>query len=185
MYTVTTTTLPKYTCLFDDALTPMQCEILIDAFEASDKQDEWNRNGAPQFTQVNMNKDRPDLRHTLTKATLSVVSKYMDRVTTTDYMPLPQALEEFRVKRYNSGSDDRYDTHVDVESPESASRYLALLFYLNDDYTGGQTQFAEGPTIQPKRGTVLVFPPYWMYPHAGLRVLTGTKYIMSTYLHLR
>ena len=118
---MTTTTLPKYICLFDDILTPMQCEILIDAFEASDKQDEWNRNGAPQFTQVNMNKDRPDLRHTLTKATLSVVSKYMDRVATTDYMPLPQALEEFRVKRYNSGSDDRYDTHVDADSGDSTS----------------------------------------------------------------
>jgi prolyl 4-hydroxylase len=105
--------------------------------------------------------------------------------TDSQFLPLPQALEEFRVKRYNSSSDDRYDTHVDVESPQSASRYLALLFYLNDDFTGGQTKFAEGPTIQPKRGTALVFPPYWMYPHAGLRVLTGTKYIMSTYLHLR
>ena len=182
---MTTTTLPKYTGLFDDMLTPMLCEILIDAFEASDKQDEWDRYGAPKFTQVNMNKDRPDLIHALTKATLTSIAAYKDQFPITDYMPEVKALEEFRVKRYNGGSDDRYDTHVDVESPESASRYLALLFYLNDDYTGGQTQFAEGATIQPKRCTVLVFPPYWMYPHAGLRVLTGTKYIMSTYLHLR
>ena len=185
MYTVTTTTLPKYTCLFDDALTPMLCEILTDAFEASQSQENWNRDGAPQFTQVNMNKDRPDLIHALTKSALTSVARYIDQHTITDHMPKPRALEEFRVKRYNSGSDDRYDTHVDVASPEAASRYLALLFYLNDDYTGGQTEFAEGSTIQPKRGTVLVFPPYWMYPHAGLRVLTGTKYIMSTYLHLR
>lgn len=100
------------------------------------------------------------------------------------FMPPIRSLEQFRVKRYNSGSDDRYDTHVDVAHIESAQRYLALLFYLNDDFTGGQTQFAEGPAVIPKRGTVLVFPPYWMFPHAGLRVLTGTKYIMSTYLHL-
>ena len=181
--TLTTTKLPKHIALFDDVLPPVVCKGLISAFDES-KQEQWDRNGAPKFTQVNINQSQPDMVSPLTQFTVAGVRRYMAE-TDSQFLPLPQALEEFRVKRYNSSSDDRYDTHVDVESPQSASRYLALLFYLNDDFTGGQTKFAGGPTIQPKRGTVLVFPPYWMYPHAGLRVLTGTKYIMSTYLHLR
>ena len=183
MYTVTTTTLPKYTGLYDDILPGFVCEQLISQFQISE-QEVWDRNGAPKFTQVNINKANPQLINVLTQYTVEAVRSYM-RQFTPRYMPLPQALEEFRVKRYNSGSDDRYDSHVDVASPEAASRYLALLFYLNDDFTGGQTEFVDGPIIEPKRGSVLVFPPYWMYPHAGLRVLKGTKYIMSTYLHLR
>ena len=93
-------------------------------------------------------------------------------------------LEEFRLKRYNGGSDDRYDEHIDVQSPDSSRRFLSFLFYLNDDFTGGETEFTEGGLVTPRRGSVLVFPPYWMYPHAGRRVITGTKYIMSTYMHL-
>ena len=182
---MTTTKLPKYTALFDDALPTMVCEGLIDTFKQSDIKEDWDRDGAPKFTQVNINQARPELVDSLARLTLMAVRDYQLKFPMASHMPAPRALEEFRVKRYNSSSDDRYDTHVDVESPESASRYLALLFYLNDDFTGGETKFTEGPAIEPKRGSVLVFPPYWMYPHAGRRVLTGTKYIMSTYLHLK
>ena len=178
-----TTTLPNYIALFDDVLSGYLCDQLVDHFQTSDQED-WDRDGAPKFTQVNINKSAPHMVDLLAKHTLQTVSEYIRRCAAT-HLPPPRALEEFRVKRYNSRSDDRYDTHVDVASPESSSRYLALLYYLNDDFTGGETQFYDGAIIKPKRGTVLVFPPYWMYPHAGLRVLSGTKYIMSTYLHLR
>jgi prolyl 4-hydroxylase len=29
---------------------------------------------------------------------------------------------------------------------------------------------------------MLIFPPYWMYQHAGLPPLSNEKYILSTYL---
>jgi hypothetical protein len=28
---------------------------------------------------------------------------------------------------------------------------------------------------------VVVFPPYWLFPHEGTPVIEGEKYIMSTY----
>ena len=56
-----------------------------------------------------------------------------------------------------------------------------FLFYLND--SDGETYFPEHDvTIHPKCGKVLVFPPTWEYPHAGLPP-TNTKYILSTYIH--
>ena len=183
MYTVTTTTLPNLATVIDGVLPPVVCESLIELFDEL-PQEEWDRNGAPKFTQVNVNEGQPGLVNMLVTYVVSSLDEYKQRFASTHYLPPLRLLEEFRIKRYNSRSDDRYDVHVDVESAGSARRYLSFLFYLNDDFTGGETEFAEGAAVTPRRGSVLVFPPYWMYPHAGRRVITGTKYIMSTYMHL-
>ena len=61
---------------------------------------------------------------------------------------------------------------------------FSAVIYLNDDFTGGETEFPHhNKKIVPKMGSVMVFPPTWQYPHAGLRVHKGVKYIMSTYCH--
>ena len=106
----------------------------------------------------------------------------MDFPRETSYFP-ELALEEFRVKRYTGGTGQQFADHVDVGSLSSCKRYLSFLFYLNDDFVGGETRFYPDTTIKPTKGSVLVFPPMWMYPHAGLPVKTGTKYIMSSYLN--
>ena len=36
--------------------------------------------------------------------------------------------------------------------------------------------------VEPRAGRLLMFPPYWMYQHAGLPPVSGNKYILSTYL---
>ena len=180
---MTTTKLPNHTALLKECLTPRLCDNLITAFNLGD-QEVWDRDGAPKFTQVNLNKSHPDLIPELVEQTRFALKIYSQLFPITRYLPTPKSLEEFRVKRYNSGADDRYDMHVDVEGLSASSRYLAFLFYLNDDFSGGETEFAEGASVVPATGSALVFPPYWMYPHAGRRVTTGTKYIMSTYLHL-
>ena len=77
------------------------------------------------------------------------------------------------------------DENTDVQDHMTAKRYLAFLFYLNDDFVGGETDFPYNElTVTPETGKVLVFPPTWQYPHRGLHVKGGSpKYIMSTYLH--
>jgi hypothetical protein len=77
-----------------------------------------------------------------------------------------------------------FDTHVDVQDYASARRYLAFLWYLNDVEDGGKTVFT-GLTIAPKRGTLIVFPPLWMFPHKGEPPISGPKYILSGYLHYK
>ena len=180
---MTTTTLPEGAIVLDDILPPVVCYSLIELFDEL-PQEEWDRNGAPKFTQVNINKDQPGLVDVLVTFTKTALKQYQDTYSVASHLPFLKRLEEFRIKRYNGGSEDRYDDHIDVEGPDSATRYLSFLFYLNDDFTGGETEFTEGGIVTPRRGSVLVFPPYWMFPHAGRRVITGTKYIMSTYMHL-
>ena len=181
--TATTTRLPSGAFVFDDILPSSVCSRCIDCYNHGN-QEHWDRDGAPKFTQVNVNETFPYMVQPLVTYTLKALDNYVACFPLAKYLPPLKTLEQFRVKCYNGGSDDRYDEHIDVESPESSNRYLSFLFYLNDDYTGGQTEFSQGGTVTPRRGSVLVFPPYWMFPHAGKRVTAGTKYIMSTYMHL-
>ena len=84
------------------------------------------------------------------------------------------------MKRYVENSDDRYDMHA-VWHIGNSRKVFAFVYYLNDDFEGGETVFYPQCTVTPKKGSVLVFPPYWILPHQGNSVKKGKKYIMSTY----
>ena len=100
------------------------------------------------------------------------------------YLPQVKYLEEFRIKKYAVGGQDRFDEHVDVVNHQSSRRCLAMLFYLNDIDSGGKTVFPyQNKEFTPKRGNVIIFPPTWEYPHLGEPPIGSPKYIMSTYLH--
>jgi len=61
--------------------------------------------------------------------------------------------------------------------------FISGVVICDDNFTGGETDFVDGKMIHPKTGTVLVFPSLWTFPHAGLPVKSGTKYILTTYFH--
>ena len=176
--------LPDYVKILG-ALSNEECDFIVSHFNYSDKKEQVDQGGYPTFTQVNLNQSCPELSNFLTKVTCDVLEEYKKCYKdVTEYLPPFKKLESFRIKRYNSDSNDRFDMHVDVASTPASTRALSFLYYLNDNFTGGETHFEGWDKIVPKKGTVLVFPPYWMFPHAGLPVITGTKYIMSTYLHV-
>lgn len=107
----------------------------------------------------------------------------MEDVGCRAYFPMKSALEQFRVKRYRAGSDDRFDKHVDVGDHQSARRFLSMFWYLNDISEGGETVFENGPTIKPKAGRLIMFPPLWLFPHEGKRTISDDKFIVSSYTH--
>lgn len=99
------------------------------------------------------------------------------------YHCLPQkyAAEGIRIKCYRPGQHE-FKMHVDQGTRESASRFIAVLMYLNDNEAG--TEFPlENYTVEARTGRIVIFCPSWQYPHRGLMPPTTTKYIMSTYLH--
>ena len=86
------------------------------------------------------------------------------------------------IKRYACAKDQGFQLHFDALA-NVAHRYLVFLWYLNDVQEGGETEFpALGLKIAPRTGRLLMFPPYWMYPHRGLQPISNDKYILSTYL---
>ena len=171
----------NYVKVYDKVLSPRHCELLTLVFDMSDKTEEVKTN-VIDFTQLNLNKHHSTLVADLLQPVRTCLSKYKREVET--YFPTNSlALEEFRIKRYNGGTGQQFRDHVDVGDLNSSRRYLAFLFYLNDDFTKGETRFFENHYIDPKCGSVLIFPPTWQYPHAGMPVKAGKKYILSTYLH--
>ena len=51
------------------------------------------------------------------------------------------------------------------------------MIYLNDDFEGGETTF-EQFTVQPKKGTALIF--HHPIKHAGEQIRSGVKYALRT-----
>jgi hypothetical protein len=86
------------------------------------------------------------------------------------------------MKRYRASGAESFQPHFD-SIDEVSARYMVFLWYLNDVEQGGETEFCDlGIRVAPRAGRLLMFPPYWMYQHAGLPPMSGDKYILSTYL---
>jgi prolyl 4-hydroxylase len=112
------------------------------------------------------------------------VNEHVGRyVADTGYTLFPYGFEEFLIKRYRAAAADQFPPHVDISSRNSMHRMLALLLYLNDVESGGETTFTKLEIrVQPRKGRLMLFPPTWLYPHAGLPPRSGEKYILGTYL---
>jgi Rps23 Pro-64 3,4-dihydroxylase Tpa1-like proline 4-hydroxylase len=64
-------------------------------------------------------------------------------------------------------------------------RILTYIFYLNDVPVehGGCTEFLMGKKIQPKKGTLILFPATWTYIHRGKKLEKGNKYIATGFVY--
>ena len=160
---------------------PAFCDSLTALFEDSPSFHVKRDDEYKSFTEINLNENSPEIVGLCIEYLKSALDSYKhDHPQYAKYLGL-HALEEFRIKRYRE-KGECFEKHVDVGNYASARRQLAFLFYLNDDFKGGNTEFDE-TLINPRKGDILVFPPMWMFPHAGLPVISGAKYIMSSYLH--
>ena len=96
-------------------------------------------------------------------------------------LPEPRDLAPLIVKRYDPGGEDRFQPHYDSVG-EVSDRYMVFLWYLNEVTEGGETEFTDlDVRCQPRTGRLLIFPPFWMYRHAGRPPRSNSKYILSTY----
>lgn len=82
-----------------------------------------------------------------------------------------------RFYRYCPGQYFKWHQDGTFRRSETEESFLTFIMYLNDDYAGGATQFA-WETVQPRCGSVLVFPH--RLRHQGAPVITGTKYVLRT-----
>ena len=174
--------------VYENSLEESICDFLISLFDkVSDKHEMVENQRKPNFTQFNLTENSniseevTSVHNYLIKKTFDYRNEYYS-ITDRKVFPKDHAFEQFRIKRYNNDGNDEFDTHVDVIDYSSARRYLTFMWYLNNVEKGGETKF-DGMIIKPKKGSLLVFPPLWMFPHAGLQPISNPKYILHTYLH--
>ena len=85
--------------------------------------------------------------------------------------------ERFRFYRYHEHQYFKWHQDGTFRRSEHEESFLTFIMYLNDDYRGGQTQFA-WDSVTPVAGSVLVFPH--RLRHQGASILAGTKYVLRT-----
>jgi hypothetical protein len=174
--------LSDYVMTFDAVLSPENCRALIDRFEASPGCELTQREEGHSFTQLNITEEWPDVAQALTQLFFSYFNKYQAAVNAV-FWPEKFSFEHLRIKRYLPNGRDSFPTHVDVMDKSASERFMTAFIYLNTP-DGGETTFDTlGLSVSPVEGKMIVFPPLWLFPHAGLLPKTLPKYILHTYLH--
>jgi predicted 2-oxoglutarate/Fe(II)-dependent dioxygenase YbiX len=73
-----------------------------------------------------------------------------------------------------------YTTHTD--SFKDRPRAVSCSFALNDDYEGGEFAFFDRELVYNlKKGSCIMFPSNFMYPHEIMPVTSGTRYSIITW----
>ena len=85
--------------------------------------------------------------------------------------------ELFRFYKYEIGQEFKRHRDQSFIRNEAEASYFTFMIYLNDDFEGGETIFKE-LTIQPKKGTCLIF--FHDLEHEGTKLSSGQKYILRT-----
>lgn len=174
----------------ENALPVDTCKSLINKFEAKSDLLVTRDNDYQKFDELNLNQTEgfeDDLR-VLQNSARFCLSHYKKELKT-KYFPGAYVLEEFRMKKYDPDKDHEFDWHVDVGDYASARRFMVCFFYLNTVEEGGYTAFdyaeddQKAILAEPIEGTAVLFPPFWMFVHKGMKPFSGPKYIVSTYAH--
>jgi prolyl 4-hydroxylase len=86
-----------------------------------------------------------------------------------------------RLRLYRYGPGERHGAHWDtvVELADGVRSMLTLVFYLNDGFVGGETDFVElDARVVPRRGRALLFQHRVM--HRACEVQAGEKLVLRT-----
>lgn len=120
------------------------------------------------------------------------------KIDATLYSISAQALKEYAKKipvlpnnAYLTSKDTGYDLlkyevgafyseHLDFSA--DTPRAISCSFILNDDYEGGEFAFFNRELVYKlKKGSCIMFPSNFMYPHEIMPVTSGTRYSIVTW----
>ena len=175
--------------VYDDALPAEFCQKLISGFEQMRDAQVENGRGVrgglenSKWTELNLSLYADAA---MKGFFLSQIDKYLalynDEIRLGLPIPGSTLTSELMMKRYSAQQEEGFQPHFD-SIYEKSNRYLVLLWYLNSVEEGGETLFTDLDfKVHARKGRLLIFPPYWMYQHAGMPPRSNDKYILSTYL---
>ena len=131
--------------------------------------------GKPLGSPTGRHDPNPDLK----KSILKVVDHYADeheRFACIHHT-------NFRINRYGVGGF--MSSHVDNIHHSHGQSYgypqSSVLLFLNDDYEGGEIIVA-GNIYKPAKGSALVFPSNFMFPHEVKTVTEGERWSVISWL---
>ena len=178
-----------YIVVFENVITHTLCDAIIEEFN---NEEEWQKtavgNGEvndrirtaetvvisyPHVIEKNL-KVRQKLDKYIFASAGLVIRKYNEK------FPLCSIEEDsgYELLRYKEGKF--YTQHTD--SFEARPRAVSCSFALNDDYEGGEWGFFDRDMIiKAPKGSAVLFPSNFMYPHEIMPVTKGTRYSIITW----
>jgi len=172
-----------------NALTSELCQEMIQRFEKQSDEQYAGRIGqtANQDTQIKKTTDLvisgkehwKDIDKAMFQSLGTAVREFRE---TFPYFKGPFKDMGYGIQRYNPG--EFYHWHIDGGSHDFSQRQLVALWYLNDvPGPGGETEFLfQDIKITPEEGKLVLFPPFWTHEHRAATLITGVKYIATTWV---
>lgn len=180
-----------YIVAFDGIITDALCDAILEEFK---HEEEWQKtvvggNGGQVNDKIrsaetivlsypHVIEKNPKVRVKLDKYVFAsaglAIKKYKEK------FPLCEIQEDsgYELLRYKEGQF--YTTHTD--SFRERPRAVSCSFALNDDYEGGEFAFFNRElTYKLKKGSCIMFPSNFMYPHEIMPVTSGTRYSIVTW----
>jgi prolyl 4-hydroxylase len=175
--------LSDYVKAYERALSPEQCQALIDKFEADSALHQRKQaEGSYSYVQLSVSRHWPEVESQVARIMMTCIQQYWQALDIGSYWPAKPQAEEIRLKRYLPDGRDNFPAHVDVMDDADSRRFVTAILYLNDP-GGGETIFPGlDVRVPPVPGRLVVFPPLWLFPHAGLPPRDRPKYILHSYL---
>lgn len=181
--------LRHYVRVYDSDLDGALCARLLDSFARAGRFQRGNGRGVRRgleesaWTELNVTRLADEGFKAMFRQRIDLaLERYNRDVGLPIAIPNTPLTSDLIIKRYRPGGDERFQLHFDSIN-HVANRYMVVLWYLNDVAEGGETVFpALELAVQPRAGRLLMFPPFWMYPHEARPPVGGDKYIISTYL---
>jgi hypothetical protein len=169
----------------DNVLSPEFCQQLIEKFEASPRKvpGAMSQGVVPEIkrsTDLFLSGDEEFAEEDRSFYTILNMSirEYMGQCK---YRPWKNSLRDtgYNMQRTNPG--EYFHWHSDYESSLSKKyvRVLTYLWYLNDVYGGGQTEFSNGIIVEPRVGRMIIFPSDLSVYHRGVPPVSETKYVVT------
>jgi len=171
------------------ALSPAFCDAVIERFEAYPEHQHAGRIGQLRIEDpgvksttdlvVSNKEDWKDVDRMFFRSLAAAIKEFRE---TFPYFKGPFKDVGYQIQRYRAG--DFYHWHIDGGSHEFSQRQLVALWYLNDVAgPGGETQFLyQDVNIRPRRGKLILFPPFWTHEHRAVELKEGVKYIATTWV---
>jgi hypothetical protein len=177
-----------YIVIFEDVITHNLCEAILTEYKESN---DWvpaviasgESDASRQCNTIGISFDsiiqkNPKVRAKLDKYVFAsaglAIKKYNEK------FPLALIEEDsgYDLLKYEVGNF--YKTHTD--SFKGRPRAVSCSFILNDDYEGGEFAFFDrGLVYKLKKGSCIMFPSNFMYPHEIMPVTSGTRYSIITW----
>ncbi|MDH3377224.1 MAG: 2OG-Fe(II) oxygenase [Gammaproteobacteria bacterium] len=172
------------------ALSLTLCDEIVDRFEAHPDQHYIGRIGQRAESQPGI-KRSTDLRisgradwRDVDRQLFRSLSDALSEMSITHPFFRVNSFQDIGYNLQRTNPDEYYDWHIDSGPGEFSQRQLVAIWYLNDvPGPGGETQFYfHDLSVQPERGKLLLFPPFWTHLHRGNKVASTIKYIATTWV---